>query len=208
MESNVNKSFRWSKKIWLLSRTLPINENKFYHSKDSVDSFSHNYAYYRFVHCFFFVNAINFHWLNIIFVSLVIVVLILANFFIPPTIGSKLIVGLFNLAVLCSYLLYFKTVLPAGNVNTPLIGNSFIIQKDAIPLFCDVYFSNFKFMWYLFTSFFLQWVIGRGDFFHSIHHTISTLDTTSIEIGTATDIHSKLFIRSYWDYPRGLAQGY
>ena len=73
-------------------------------------------------------------------------VLILANFFIPPTIGSKLIVGLFNLAVLCSYLLYFKTVLPAGNVNTPLIGNSFIIQKDAIPLFCDVYFSNFKFM--------------------------------------------------------------
>lgn len=64
-------------------------------------------------------------------------VLILANFFIPPTIGSKLTLGLFNLAVLCSYLLYFKTVLPAGNVNTPLIGNSFTIQKDAIPLFCD-----------------------------------------------------------------------
>lgn len=76
------------------------------------------------------------------FVSLVIVVLILANFFIPPTIGSKLIVGLFNLAVLCSYLLYFKTVLPAGNVNTPLIGNSFIIQKDAIPLFCDGIFCQ------------------------------------------------------------------
>lgn len=53
--------------------------------------------------------------------TIVIVVLILANFFIPPTIGSKLIVGLFNLAVLCSYLLYFKTILPAGNVNTPLI---------------------------------------------------------------------------------------
>ncbi len=52
-------------------------------------------------------------------------VLILATFFIPPAMDAKLIVGVFNLALLCAYLLYFKTVLPAGNVNTPLIGNNF-----------------------------------------------------------------------------------
>ncbi|EFX69375.1 hypothetical protein DAPPUDRAFT_231697 [Daphnia pulex] len=53
--------------------------------------------------------------------TIVIMVLILATFFIPPAMDAKLIVGVFNLALLCGYLLYFKAVLPAGNENTPLI---------------------------------------------------------------------------------------
>ena len=65
----------------------------------------------------------------ILLFSLVIVVLILATFFIPPAINAKLIVGVFNLAVLSAYLLYFKTVLPAGSINTPLIGNSLNIPN-------------------------------------------------------------------------------
>ncbi|XP_046651183.1 acetylcholine receptor subunit alpha-type acr-16-like [Daphnia pulicaria] len=53
--------------------------------------------------------------------TIVIMVLILATFIIPPAMDAKLIVGVFNLTLLCGYLLYFKTVLPAGNENTPLI---------------------------------------------------------------------------------------
>jgi hypothetical protein len=76
--------------------------------------------------------------LMFILFSLVIMVLILATFFIPPAMDAKLIVGVFNLALLCGYLLYFKTVLPAGNENTPLIGNSL-----EIPNYSAVFQSTF-----------------------------------------------------------------
>lgn len=76
--------------------------------------------------------------LMFILFSLVIMVLILATFFIPPAMDAKLIVGVFNLALLCGYLLYFKTVLPAGSENTPLIGNSL-----EIPNYSAVFQSKF-----------------------------------------------------------------
>ncbi|XP_057367385.1 neuronal acetylcholine receptor subunit alpha-2-like [Daphnia carinata] len=53
--------------------------------------------------------------------TVVIAILTLAIFFIPPAVGAKLVVGVLNVVVHCIFLLYLKTILPSGSINTPVI---------------------------------------------------------------------------------------
>lgn len=142
---------------------------------------------------FFPLNLIN-------FCLLVIAILTLAIFFIPPTVGAKLIVGVLNMAVVCVFLLYFKTILPSGNVNTPLIGK---------PLLQEAKFHFLKHWLFLLlrSSFFLQWLAGRCYAFRFVYHIVSTMESI-FKIKFATGYDSKLFKRPNWDYVRGCTKGY
>ena len=76
--------------------------------------------YLNFLFMFFFFNILISYFLFLLLLTIVIMVLTLLTFFVPPAVGTKVLVGVINLAILCAYLLYFHSSLPYG--NAPLIG--------------------------------------------------------------------------------------
>lgn len=93
--------------------------------------------------CFYYTKLLFFFFSLINFCTLVIAILTLATFFIPPAVGAKLVVGVLNVVVHCVFLLYLKTILPSGSINTPVIGK-LLIQESR---FTSIILTKVDFGW-------------------------------------------------------------
>lgn len=82
--------------------------------------------------------------------TLVIMVLTLVTFLIPPADGTKVTVGVANLIILCAYLLFFYSALPSGSFSTPLIVSFY--NGSLVMVIISITISIFS----------LRFVRGRG----------------------------------------------
>jgi nicotinic acetylcholine receptor, invertebrate len=57
----------------------------------------------------------------------VLILMTLANFWLPPASGEKIILNGVNAIIIVIYLMYFAEQLPVMALNTPLVGESHII---------------------------------------------------------------------------------
>lgn len=60
--------------------------------------------------------------------ALVLIVMTLSSFWLPPLAGEKLLINGVSAIIICMLLMYFSQILPVLAIQTPIIGNNLSLK--------------------------------------------------------------------------------